>query len=59
MVMRATIGLLAESVIAFVIAYAGLVTAGYKPVAVYSGSMTSTIGVTPGGPEMVNVYLPV
>ena len=45
MVMRATIGLLAGSVIAFMIGYAGLVAAGYKPVAVYSGSMTPTIGV--------------
>ena len=45
MFMRATAGLLAGSVVALVMAYAGLVVAGYKPIAVYSGSMTPTIGV--------------
>ena len=44
-IMRATTGLLAGSVVALVIAYAGLIVAGYRPVAVYSGSMTPTIGV--------------
>jgi signal peptidase len=44
-VMRATTGLLAGSVVALVLVYAGLMVAGYKPVAVYSGSMKPTIGV--------------
>ena len=43
--MRATVGLLAGSIVALVMAYAGLMVAGYKPVAVYSGSMKPTIGV--------------
>jgi signal peptidase I len=43
--MRATIGLLAGSIVALVMAYAGLMVAGYKPVAVYSGSMKPAIGV--------------
>jgi signal peptidase I len=43
--MRATSGLLAGSVVALVMAYAGLIVAGYRPVAVYSGSMAPTIAV--------------
>ena len=43
--MRATVGLLAGSVVALVMAYAGVMVAGYKPIAVYSGSMKPTIGV--------------
>ena len=42
---RVTTGLLAGSVVTLVVAYAGLVVAGYRPVAVYSGSMTPTIPV--------------
>src|SRR5438876_10252927 len=42
---RATTGLVAGSVVALVAAYAFLLVAGYKPVAVYSGSMTPTLGV--------------
>jgi signal peptidase len=42
---RVSTGLLAGSVITLVIAYAGLMVAGYRPVAVYSGSMAPTIGV--------------
>ncbi len=44
-VMRATAGLLAGSVVALVAAYVGLIVAGYKPVAVYSGSMTPSLRV--------------
>jgi signal peptidase I len=44
-VMRATAGLLAGSVVALVMAYVGLIVAGFKPVAVYSGSMKPTVGV--------------
>jgi signal peptidase I len=42
---RVATGLLAGSVVTLVVAYAGLVAAGYRPVAVYSGSMTPTIPV--------------
>jgi signal peptidase len=42
---RVTTGLLAGSVVALVVSYAGLIVAGYRPVAVYSGSMAPTIGV--------------
>jgi signal peptidase I len=42
---KVTMGLLSGSVVAFVVAYAGLTVAGYKPVAVYSGSMRPTIPV--------------
>jgi signal peptidase I len=38
-------GLIAGSVVVLVAAYASLLVAGYKPVAVYSGSMTPTLGV--------------
>lgn len=44
-VTRATAGLLAGSIVALAVAYAGLIVAGYRPVAVYSGSMTPTLGV--------------
>jgi signal peptidase len=43
--MRATVGLLAGSIVALVMAYAGLMVVGYKPIAVYSGSMKPTIAV--------------
>jgi signal peptidase len=42
---RVATGLLAGSVVTLVVAYAGLIVAGFRPVAVYSGSMTPTIGV--------------
>jgi signal peptidase I len=42
---RATAGLLAGSVVVLVAAYAALLAAGYKPVAVYSGSMRPTLAV--------------
>lgn len=40
-----TTALMAGAVVTFVAAYAGLLVAGYKPVAVYSGSMRPTLGV--------------
>src|ERR687887_152583 len=43
--MRATAGLLAGLVVVLVAAYATLQVAGYKPVAVYSGSMQPTLAV--------------
>jgi signal peptidase len=43
--MRVTTGLLAGTVVALALAYAALVVAGYRPVAVYSGSMTPTLHV--------------
>jgi signal peptidase len=43
--MRATAGLLAGLVVVLVGAYAALQVAGYKPVAVYSGSMQPTLAV--------------
>jgi signal peptidase I len=42
---RVTTGLVAGSVVTLVAAYAALLVAGYKPVAVYSGSMRPTLGV--------------
>jgi signal peptidase I len=42
---RVTTALIAGAVVTFVAAYAGLLVAGYKPVAVYSGSMVPTLGV--------------
>ena len=43
--MRATTGLLAGSVVALVAAYAALFVAGYRPVAVYTGSMKPALPV--------------
>ncbi len=42
---RTATGLVAGSVVVLVAAYAALLVAGYKPVAVYSGSMAPTLGV--------------
>jgi signal peptidase I len=42
---RVTTALVAGAVVTFVAAYAGLLVAGFKPVAVYSGSMRPTLGV--------------
>lgn len=42
---KVTMGLLSGSVVAFAVTYAVLTVAGYKPVAVYSGSMRPTIPV--------------
>lgn len=42
---KATVYLLAGSAVALAVAYAGLSAAGYRPVAVYSGSMRPTLGV--------------
>ena len=42
---RVTTALVAGAVVTFVAAYAGLLLAGFKPVAVYSGSMQPTLGV--------------
>ncbi len=42
---RVTTGLVAGSVVTFVAGYAALLVVGYKPVAVYSGSMRPTLGV--------------
>jgi signal peptidase I len=42
---RVTTALLAGAVVTFVVAFAALVAIGYKPVAVYSGSMRPTLGV--------------
>jgi signal peptidase len=42
---RVTTALVAGAVVAFVAGYAALLAAGYKPVAVYSGSMRPTLGV--------------
>ena len=42
---RVTTALLAGAVVTLVTAYAGLLVAGFKPVAVYSGSMRPTLGV--------------
>jgi signal peptidase I len=44
-VTRVTAGLLAGSVVLLVAAYAGLIVAGYRPVAVYSGSMVPSLRV--------------
>jgi signal peptidase len=42
---RVTTALVAGAVVTLVSAYAALLVAGYKPVAVYSGSMRPTLGV--------------
>jgi signal peptidase len=42
---KVTVGLISGSVVAFAVAYAALTVIGYKPVAVYSGSMQPTIPV--------------
>jgi signal peptidase I len=42
---RVTTALVAGAVVTFVVAYAALLAAGYKPVAVYSGSMRPTLAV--------------
>jgi signal peptidase len=42
---KVTVGLISGSTVAFAVAYAALSVAGYKPVAVYSGSMEPTIPV--------------
>jgi signal peptidase I len=42
---KVTVGLFAGSAVAFAVFYAALVVGGYRPVAVYSGSMTPTIAV--------------
>ena len=44
-VSKMTVGLFAGSAVTFAVFYAVLIAAGYRPVAVYSGSMTPTIGV--------------
>jgi len=44
-VSKVTVGLLAGSAVAFAVCYTALIAGGYKPVAVYSGSMTPTIAV--------------
>jgi signal peptidase len=42
---KVTVGLFSGSAVAFAVAYAALAVVGYKPVAVYSGSMQPTIPV--------------
>jgi signal peptidase I len=42
---RVTTALVAGAVVAFVVGYAALLAAGFRPVAVYSGSMKPTLGV--------------
>jgi signal peptidase I len=42
---RVTTALVAGAVVTLVAAYAALLVAGYKPVAVYSGSMRPTLGI--------------
>jgi signal peptidase len=42
---RVTTALLSGAVVTLVTAYAGLLVTGYRPVAVYSGSMRPTLGV--------------
>jgi signal peptidase len=44
-VSKVTVGLFAGSAVAFAALYAALIVGGYRPVAVYSGSMTPSIGV--------------
>ena len=44
-IVRWTAGLLSGLAVLGVAAYAGLIAAGYRPVAVYSGSMVPTLGV--------------
>ena len=42
---KVTVGLISGSTVAFAVAYAALTVVGYKPVAVYSGSMQPSIPV--------------
>jgi signal peptidase I len=42
---KVTVGLISGSTVAFAVAYAALTVVGYKPVAVYSGSMEPSIPV--------------
>jgi signal peptidase I len=42
---KVTVGLLSAAAVAFAVAYAALTVLGYKPVAVYSGSMKPSIPV--------------
>lgn len=42
---KVTVGLLSGAAVAFAVAYAVLTVVGYKPVAVYSGSMQPTIPI--------------
>jgi signal peptidase I len=42
---KVTVGLVSGSTVAFAVAYAALTAVGYKPVAVYSGSMEPKISV--------------
>jgi len=42
---KVTVGLLSGAAVAFALAYVSLTVLGYKPVAVYSGSMEPTIPV--------------
>jgi signal peptidase len=42
---KVTVGLLSGAAVAFAVAYAGLTVLGYRPVAVYSGSMQPSIPV--------------
>ena len=42
---KVTVGLFSGSAVAFAVAYAALTVVGYKPVAVYSGSMEPKIPV--------------
>jgi signal peptidase I len=42
---KVTVGLLSGAAVIFAVAYAALAAAGYKPIAVYSGSMEPTIPV--------------
>jgi signal peptidase I len=42
---KVTVGLISGLAVAFAVAYAALTVVGYKPVAVYSGSMEPTIAV--------------
>ena len=42
---KVTVGLVSGSTVAFAVAYAALTAVGYKPVAVYSGSMRPTIPI--------------
>jgi signal peptidase I len=44
-VSKVTVGLVCGSAVAFAVAYAALLVGGFKPVAVYSGSMRPTIPV--------------
>jgi len=42
---RVATALMSGAVVTLVVAYAGLLVAGFKPVAVYSGSMRPTLGI--------------